>query len=166
MKIKFAILTLLLFLPNFVACEFFAPNEVWPYYEAIITAVIDGDTVKIRFTGGRPSGCAETERVRLIGVNTPELSEPVEYYAQEARNYTNQFWNNPIYIELDSVTGQRDKYGRLLAYIYVNNFCLNEQLILGGYGYYYDYFKFDSQMMYQFEHAERVAKKEKRGLWQ
>jgi hypothetical protein len=53
--------------------------------KAVISAVADGDTVDAAF-GNPPEGCGQKERVRLIGVNTPELTkDPPEYYAEEAR---------------------------------------------------------------------------------
>lgn len=165
MRKTISVIFIILFMISIFGCNFFEPNDVWPYYEAKVIAVIDGDTIKIRFSNSKPNGCNEVEVVRLIGVNTPELYNPPEYYANEARDFTNTLWNNPISIELDPNFAQRDKYGRLLAYVYHNNLCWNEQIILEGYGYYYKYFNFDSQRMFIFNMAEDEAKKNKKGIW-
>ncbi|GMO20762.1 MAG: hypothetical protein Ta2A_27320 [Treponemataceae bacterium] len=137
-------------------------------YAATISAVVDGDTLKIKFDDARPAGCAVQETVRLVGVNTPELyHEPPEYYAQEARDYTNQWWKTCVKIELDTVSAMRDKYGRLLAYVYVQNYSapLNLLLIKNGFGRYYGNFAFMSERMTTFARAEQKAKTAKLGLW-
>ena len=85
-----------------------------------IISVIDGDTVKIQFTNNGTI-CHETETVRLVGVNCPELNlhkdaEP-EPYAIEARDYTNQFYQSEVIFYFDDVSDKRDKYSRLLGYV-------------------------------------------------
>lgn len=108
MKIKRKVKKLLvlpLFASLFFSCTAFFPTEQETGYPAIITSVIDGDTVTIRFnTDILPSGCNRTERVRLIGINTPELTiNPPEYYAKEARDFLNQYYLTPIIVKFDSV---------------------------------------------------------------
>jgi micrococcal nuclease len=139
-----------------------------PDYYGTVTAVIDGDTLAIRFDDEKPDGCSWQERVRLIGVDTPELyTEPPEYYAQEARDFACQILRRQVRIEFDTVSARRDRYGRLLAYIYVpeHALSLNELLIEEGYGYYYGYFAFEGDKMQQFQYAEEDARIRKRGLW-
>lgn len=86
LNFKNRILFLFLFAFLFFSCTAFFPTEQDAGYPAIITSVIDGDTVTIRFnTDILPSGCNRTEKVRLIGINTPELTiNPPEYYAKNA----------------------------------------------------------------------------------
>lgn len=81
---------------------------------ATIDVVIDGDTVDVRF------GDVE-ERVRLIGIDTPETKRrdsPVECFGPEATAFTEQLLpvGTPVRIERDVVN--RDDYGRLLGYVY------------------------------------------------
>lgn len=139
-------------------------------YPAKITAAVDGDTVRIQFLGDIPEDCSEKETVRLIGVNTPELNlykdEEPEYFSEEAYRYTNSYYKEEVLIELDEVTGLRDRYGRLLAYVWLcNTTMLNKNLIEDGYGRYYDAFPFRSEYMCEFLLAETDARQNKRGMW-
>jgi micrococcal nuclease len=81
---------------------------------AIIDFVIDGDTVDVIINGSE-------ERVRLIGIDTPETKKrnsPIECFGPEATVFTQQLLpvGTPVYIERDVVN--RDDFGRLLGYIY------------------------------------------------
>lgn len=151
----------------FVSCELTVSEPL--FYEAKITAVIDGDTIQIQFIENPPVDCKWNERVRLIGVDTPELfTTPPEYFAQEARNYTNQYYLANVIFEFDTVSAKRDKYDRLLGFVYVDgsSYSLNEELIENGIGYYYGVFSFDRDKMIDFAAAEKRAKAQKKGLWQ
>lgn len=140
-------------------------------FPAIISTVVDGDTIKITFLNGVPDGCKKNETVRLIGVNTPELNlykdAPPEYFAEEAYQYTKRYYQNEILIELDKITGLRDKYGRLLAYVWLcNATMLNKNMIEDGIGRYYGVFAFDETYMNEFMLAETAARSSKRGMWE
>jgi len=134
--------------------------------KAVISAVVDGDTVDVVF-GNPPEGCGKKERVRLIGVNTPELTkDPPEYYAEEARDFTDKWWGANVRIVFDRVSSRRDVYGRLLAYVYLEDGTLfNELLIREGCGRYYGNFAFEEERMKAFSLAEEEARKAKKGLW-
>lgn len=139
-------------------------------YSAKITAVIDGDTVKIQFKDDIPDNCTKNETVRLIGVNTPELNlhkdEAAEYFAEEAFLYTNRYYKEEVNIQLDNVSAMRDKYGRLLAYIWLcNSTLLNKNLIEDGYGRYYNTFLFNEKYMKEFSEAELQAILAEKGIW-
>lgn len=74
---------------------------------------MDGDTVHVRLGTGR------TEKVRLIGVDTPESSGKIEPFGKEAAAYTKKrLSGRTVYLELD--VAERDKYGRLLAYLWLS----------------------------------------------
>ncbi|GEA16227.1 hypothetical protein E308F_24710 [Moorella sp. E308F] len=81
---------------------------------ATVTEVVDGDTLHVQINGKK-------EKVRLIDVNTPESAHPdlgikEEPYGEEALAYTQKrLAGRQVYLELD--VGERDKYGRLLAYV-------------------------------------------------
>jgi endonuclease YncB( thermonuclease family) len=171
MNVRFAvsIVFLLLLSTGCPGANFRTDAMAMPQYAATITAVVDGDTVKVRFEDALPEGCRAQETVRLIGVDTPELySDPPDYYAREARDFTNQYWLADITIALDQVSNLRDRYGRLLAYVYPGNSdtTLNEKLIREGYGFYYGYFDFDPVLMRRFQQAEAKARAGRCGLWQ
>jgi micrococcal nuclease len=75
--------------------------------------VVDGDTVHVRLENGKK------EKVRFIGVDTPESTREVEPYGKEAAGYTEKRLDGKtVYLELD--VAERDKYGRLLAYIWLS----------------------------------------------
>lgn len=139
-------------------------------YEAEIIKVIDGDTIEVQFCKEKPNNCNTIERIRLIGVNTPELNlykdAAPEYYALEAYYYTKKYTGEKVYIEMDSISQIRDKYSRLLAYVWLCNYTmLNINIIEDGYGYFYDYFEFNPEYMKNFCEAEKKAEAEKKGLW-
>ncbi|MBS6063738.1 MAG: thermonuclease family protein [Peptostreptococcaceae bacterium] len=102
-------------------------NTQQKYYT--VTEVVDGDTFKIDYNG-------VPETVRLLLVDTPESKHPKKYknvpMGEVATEYTKNFLkNNKVRLEFDKE--QRDKYNRLLAYVYIQNGqCLNEELIRNG----------------------------------
>ncbi len=127
-----------------------------------ITKVIDGDTIEVE-------NGEENYKVRLIGINTPESVDPrrpVECFGREASNYAKKnFLNESVQMELDSTQSKYDKYGRLLAYVYLSDGqMINKKLISEGYAYEYTY---DNAYKYQkdFKELQRFAKAEERGLW-
>ena len=118
--------------------------------------VVDGDTIIL----------SNGERVRLIGVDTPETKhpkKPVEYYGKEASAFTKRMVEGKE-VRLEYDQQQRDKYGRLLAYIYLmDGTFLNAEIIRQGYGHAYTRFPF--KYMNAFRKYEKKARKEKKGLW-
>lgn len=95
---------------------------------ARVTAVIDGDTVDA-FVAGR------TERIRLLGVDTPETvdqSKPIGCYGPEAAAFTaGRLTGRTVRLRFDRQ--RRDRYGRLLAYVEVGGRRFNDELLAGGY---------------------------------
>jgi micrococcal nuclease len=126
---------------------------------------IDGDTVHITLENP-PKGFNRIEKIRMIGVDTPETLHPnrdVEDFGLEASNFTkNALLDKVVCIALDWDT--RDRYGRLLAYIYTpDGGCHNAELIRQGYAYAYTRFPF--QFLEEFKALERGARAAKSGLW-
>ena len=122
----------------------------------ICTKVIDGDTIVL----------SNGEKVRLIGVDTPETKhpqKPVEYYGKEATAFTNRMVGGKV-VKLKYDAQRRDKYGRLLAYVYLmDGTFLNAEIIKQGYGHAYTRFPF--KYMEEFRQYEKEAREAKRGLW-
>ncbi len=123
-----------------------------------VDRVVDGDTLRVD----------RREKVRLIGVDTPETkhpTKPVQYFGKEASQFT-QHEVEHRFVTLKFDRHQRDKYGRLLAYVYrqPDHFFLNAELIKQGYGFAYTRFPF--KYMEEFRQYEREARSEGRGLWQ
>ena len=126
-----------------------------------VVRVIDGDTLEVR----GPSG---TEIVRLIGIDTPETKDPrgpVEFFGQEATEFTRKaVEGKEVTLEKDPLVADRDRYGRLLRYVYLpEGQCLNAEIVAQGYGHAYTRFTFSR--MEEFRDLEREARLGSRGLW-
>lgn len=121
----------------------------------------DGDTIVVNTTSGK-------ETIRFIGVDTPETHDPrkpVQCYGPEASAYTKKIiGTQKVRLKADPLDTNRDRYGRLLRYIYLpDGTLLNQKLIEQGYGFYYPYFPFSKKP--EFAAAEKQAQKQKLGLW-
>lgn len=118
----------------------------------IVTRVIDGDTIEIE-TG---------ERVRLICINTPETGE--KGYKEAKDFLTDLILNKEVKLVLDIT--EKDKYGRLLRYIYSKDGrFVNELIVRLGYGVTYPYGQ-DIALCPRIENAERLAEESKLGIWE
>jgi micrococcal nuclease len=95
-----------------------------------VVRVVDGDTVRVALPGGE-------ERVRLIGVDTPETvkpNTPVQCFGRKASAFTHRLLDNRR-VRLVGDVEARDRYGRLLAYVYRadDGLFVNAALVRGGY---------------------------------
>jgi micrococcal nuclease len=150
---------------NIAALEHSAAADPERMLGAEVISHVDGDTVRVRIPNP-PAGLGIIETIRLIGVDTPETVHPrraVEFFGREASDFTKrELLGKQVRLAFDWDT--RDKYGRLLAYIYTEDQrCHNAQLIREGYGHAYARFPF--RFMEEFRALEREARREKRGLW-
>ncbi len=98
---------------------------------AVVSAIVDGDTVDL-VIGGRE------ERVRLIGVDTPETKRPdtpIECYGPEATDFVTQLLPIGTAVRIERDTVNRDDYGRLLGYVYRadDGVFVNYELVRQGY---------------------------------
>ncbi len=126
-----------------------------------VSQFIDGDTVEIAMNG-------HYEKIRLVGVDTPETHKPntpVQCYGPAASAYTKTvLTNQKIRLVSDELSTDRDRYGRLLRYIYLpdgTNF--NERLIQTGHAFYYPYFPFTKSAEFEADQAKAIT--EHTGLW-
>lgn len=106
--------------------------------EAIVKRVVDGDTIVVTYHG-------KEEKVRLIGVNTPETVDPrrpVEYFGKEASAFTKNLLPPGTRVRLEFDWEKRDKYGRMLAYVYKGDTLINAEIIRQGSGHAYPRFPF------------------------
>lgn len=135
-------------------------NNQYTYYS--ITEVVDGDTVKVNISG-------TNETLRLIGLDTPETVDPrkpVQCFGKEASNKGKELLiGKKVRIEKDSTQGDKDKYGRTLAYIYTEGgLFYNKYMIEQGYAHEYTYstpYKYQAE----FKQAQKTAEQNKAGLW-
>lgn len=143
-------------------------------YEAAVLRVVDGDTIVVKFESG------PVERVRLLGVDTPEIEEarnrPGEYdgitnltclteWGLRAKEFAESLEGKKIWLEFDPAAGLRDVYGRLLAYVYFPNESsdFNAELVRLGYARVYVEGSFAKKEEYL--SLQRKAEEEGRGLW-
>lgn len=129
------------------------------YFEVI--EVADGDTIVIDMNG-------QEERIRLIGVDTPETQDPrkpIQCFGKAATNYvTSLIADNPVRLDSDELSSNRDRYSRLLRYVYLpDGKLLQEEIIKNGYGFAYTNFPFTKSE--HFKQLETYARENNLGLW-
>ncbi len=133
-----------------------------PSDTATVVVVYDGDTVKVRFRDGNE------RRVRLIGIDTPELDdkrENVLFMAYVAKRFAFlKLYRKQVRLDYDWQS--EDKYGRLLAFLTTEDGVLFNELILReGYAFWLRAFPYKPELMKRFEAAEREARRGEKGLW-
>lgn len=132
-----------------------------PTYKVL--RVVDGDTIHIDYNG-------KDEKVRFIGLDTPETKDPrkpIQCFGREATaKMTELVENKKVRLEFDRTQGERDKYGRLLAFVYSeDNKNLAYEMIRQGYGNEYTYNSNPYKYQNEFKEAARKAREENKGLW-
>jgi len=130
----------------------------------IVSRIIDGDTIEV--THG-----SEKLTIRYIGINTPETvkpNSPIECFGKQASAYNKEILQGQE-VTLESDIQDKDRYGRLLRYIYFKDkgngsVMVNKKLVEEGYAYASSY---PPNVKYQdeFKEAERKARGNKKGLW-
>jgi len=135
-----------------LVCAFGSP----PKDTYIVKRVIDGDTIKL----------ANGETVRYIGIDTPETKhprKPVQFMGREA-SAANKKLVGGKRVRLEFDAQQRDRYGRLLAYVYVDEVFVNAWLVENGYA---QIMTIPPNVKYQdlFLKLQKEAREKKRGLW-
>ena len=129
-----------------------------------VTNVVDGDTVDIDIADGK----YKHTRIRLLGVDTPETKGPrypEMYYGSQASKFVKELvLGKNVTVVIDTVADQRDKYRRLLAYIRLDDGrCVNEQIIMQGFG--YADLRFAHSDFDKYEQLQNEAIKAGAGLW-
>jgi micrococcal nuclease len=126
-----------------------------------INHFVDGDTIAINMNG-------KVETIRFVGVDTPETHKPntpVQCYGPAAANYTKtMIGSQKVRLEADPQSTNRDRYNRLLRYVYLpDGRLLNERIIQTGHGFYYPYFPYSKSE--QFKADQELARAQNLGLW-
>lgn len=129
-------------------------------YVSVVEA-IDGDTIVVKEGG-------EERTVRLLGVDTPETKDPrraVQCFGHEASKYTKSLvTGRAVRLVIDPAEGDKDKYGRLLRYVYFEDgTMLNDRLVYEGYAFAYE--KFPTARTEVLKKMEKDARDNNRGLW-
>lgn len=136
-----------------------APVTQAGYYN--VSKFDDGDTIVVDMNG-------VDEKVRFIGVDTPETHDPrkpVQCFGKVAAEFTkNLIGNNQVRLEADPTNTNRDRYNRLLRYVYLPDGTLvNLEIIIQGYG--FAYLSFPVQKADEFRLAQKNARENEKGLW-
>jgi len=131
------------------------PHE--PGANVLVQRVVDGDTLLL----------ADHTRVRLLGVDTPETKRPdtpVEPFGPEASEFTRRHVEGR-YVRLEFDKERYDKYGRVLAYVYLDDWFLNQALLRAGLGRAITNHPYSESMKRLFRAAEDEARRAHRGIW-
>lgn len=127
-----------------------------------VTQVIDGDTIQVIIDDKK-------ETIRLIGIDSPETVDPrkpVQCFGKEASAKAKSLLSDKsVRLESDPTQGERDKYQRLLRYVFLEdgtNF--NKLMISEGYAHEYTY-NIPYKYQLEFKQAQKEAEENKRGLW-
>ncbi|MCB9823234.1 thermonuclease family protein [Candidatus Nomurabacteria bacterium] len=126
-----------------------------------VTKFDDGDTIGVDMEG-------KTETIRFIGVDTPETHDPrksVQCFGKDAAAFTKAaIGSQKVRLEADPESDNRDRYSRLLRFVYLpNGELVNYELVKEGYG--FAITGFPHTKMETFVNAETEAKNNGRGLW-
>jgi len=123
----------------------------------LVQRVVDGDTLLL----------ADHTRIRLLGVDTPETKRPdtpVEPFGPEASAFTRaHVEGRQVRLEFDKE--RYDKYGRVLAYVYLDDWFLNEAMLRAGLGRAITNHPYSESMKRRFRAAEHEAQRERLGIW-
>ena len=128
-----------------------------------VVKVVDGDTIIVQM--GK-----KTEAVRLVGIDAPELSSSYKTkkgcFAVQARDSLNKkLVGKYVTLSGDRLSGDKDYYGRLLRYVYLNGEDVNRWLVLKGYARQYKFWNNDYVKRPDYMLMEVVAKVSNQGLW-
>lgn len=158
MKLQRWLLLTILLGSSFAQADF--QSESWtvpsglPEYQVI--RIMDGDTIMVRGLG----------KIRYIGIDAPELRHPMkgeERFGFEAYEYNKKLLRDkPVKLEFD--IERRDKYDRVLAYVYAGSIFVNANLVEAGYA---KVMTVPPNVKYRklFLYLQEKAKKDQRGLW-
>ncbi|WP_051475485.1 thermonuclease family protein [Bacillus sp. J37] len=128
--------------------------------EAEVTKVVDGDTLHVMISGKK-------ETIRLLLVDTPETVHPskqVQPFGPEASNYMKETLSGEE-IQVELGLGERDKYGRILAYVYLDDQMINKLLLEKGLARVAYVFEPNTKYIDEFYDIQKQAQNEELGIW-
>lgn len=155
---KYFVVLFVLFLVFFAYEMYTGVNT--PQNEVQLVRCIDGDTAEFNRSN-------EEIKVRFLAIDTPEIAKankPAEDFGDEAKTYTCNLLTNAKVIKLEYEDAKEDKYGRTLAWVWVDGVLLQESIVRQGLAevkYLYDDYKYTDIVQL----GEQDAKKEQRGIW-
>ncbi|MEI6886855.1 MAG: thermonuclease family protein [bacterium] len=130
--------------------------------EYTLNYVLDGDTIDV-------SQYKKSYRVRYIGIDTPEIDHPLQgkvgqCYGNESKSFNEKLLKSAKKLKLVRDKTDKDIYGRLLRYVYVDNIFVNEEIIKNGYAYVLN-IPPNSSLKDTFQKAKDNAKESNIGVW-
>jgi micrococcal nuclease len=131
------------------------PASSAPMLQGKVVRVSDGDTLVVQVDPNRQ------EKVRLVGIDTPEMAQ--EPWGERAKAFTERLALGKM-VRLETDVQPRDQYGRLLAYAYVGKTFINDELVRQGYAMLLTYPP-NVAHVETFKKAQEQARKEGRGIW-
>lgn len=130
---------------------------------ALVIQVVDGDTVDVEMAGGA------TRRVRLVGIDTPEVYDGVECGGKQASAELKRLLSRDTRVTLtsDPTQTRKDQYGRLLRYVSKSStgVDINRKQVWSGWARVYVYKDDPFQRASSYQKAERSADAHDRGIW-
>lgn len=142
-----------------VGCSQNVNNRV----QVTLAKPIDGDTIAVMYNGSE-------QKVRFLLVDSPETAHPrlgEQPFGQEAKEFTRSLVENAKKIELEFDIGpNQDKYGRLLAYVYVDGKMIQEELLKKGLARVAYIYPPNTRYVDQFDVIQKKAQKEGVGIWE
>lgn len=153
------------FVLNIVGCSNIGQENDTEYkrIEVELSQSYDGDTIAVIYNGSR-------ESVRFLLVDSPETSHPrlgEQPYGKEAKEFTRSLVENAHKIELEFDIGpQKDKYDRLLAYVYVDGKMIQEELLKEGLARVAYVYPPNTRYVDQFNAIQKEAQRKGLGIWE
>lgn len=148
------LLALLLLLPALVPAA-----DAQPALDGVVVRIVDGDTIVVRLPD-------RLEKVRYIGVDTPELHHPSKGEQPGGREAAevNRVLVSGRRVRLELDVQPRDRHGRLLAYVWVDETMVNAELVRRGFA---QVMTVPPNVRHQalFLKLQREARESARGLW-
>jgi micrococcal nuclease len=155
--ILLAVCTLVAALQSWRGCSYERFPESFDEGNYQVRRVVDGDTLLMR----------DRRRIRLMGVDTPETvkeNTPVQPWGPEATAFTREFVaNRDVRLQFDRE--RIDRFGRYLAFVWVGDLMLNEELLRAGLARWEPGFHYSQSMKSRFRKAQREAQQAHRGIW-
>jgi micrococcal nuclease len=157
----FAALVSILFISLFASRVFWLEKKEPETHGETGTVVIvyDGDTIKVRFDNGYE------RKVRLIGIDCPEIDDPdreKSLQAQLAKRFVFHYLYRKT-VKLTYEPEREDKYGRLLAYVWIGGSLFNEFILREGFAQVFLAFPYEQKE--RFIQAQKTAQEDRRGFW-
>jgi micrococcal nuclease len=124
-----------------------------------ITRVVDGDTIEVEIEN-------KNERVRLVGIDAPEISSSECYGAESTAGLKSLLNDKKVSLEADELQGDRDQYGRLLRFVFLEDGThINEKLVAEGFAFESLYTSQPHKYRTDLLNAQTDAQNQKKGLW-